>query len=81
MDDHTSFGWAILLKPFFFLLFFFAVYLIARAIHPLIPAGRIKALLYDKGLRERHPWKFGLGFLVAGWGTLGIVAAVVYWLR
>ncbi len=81
MGDHTSFGWALLLKPFFLLVFFFAVYLIARAIHPLIPAGRVKALLYDKGLRERHPWKFGLGFLAGGWVIAGIVGAFVYWFR
>jgi hypothetical protein len=53
------FAWAILLKPFVAVVLFAVVWLLARSIYRLIPNGRIRDVLYDKTLRERHPWRFG----------------------
>lgn len=67
MDAWT---WAVLLKPFGAVVFFFVAYLIARALYRLIPDGNVKRILYDKELRKRHPWKFGLGFALLGYGVV-----------
>jgi len=71
-----SFAIASLLKPFVGLAFFFAVYLIARAMARLIPSGRARDLLYDKTLQKRYPWRFGLGAILGAYGSI----LLAYWL-
>jgi hypothetical protein len=61
---------AIAVKPFIMLALFTLTYWIARFIAPLIPNGRLKSLVYDRGLRGRHPWKFAIGFAVAFFGVI-----------
>jgi hypothetical protein len=66
------------LKPLVFVGLFFFAYLVARFAHRAIPDSRLKRLLYDRNLRARHPWKFGLGFAVAGYATIALIAYLVW---
>lgn len=68
---------AVLIKPFAALAFFSFAFLLAQVASRFIPEGAIKRVLYDRSLQKRHPWKFGLGFLVAGWGVIGLIAYLV----
>lgn len=68
---------AVILKPLVFVGLFFFAYVVARLAHRFIPDGSVKRLLYDRSLRTRHPWKFGLGFLVAGYATIAVIAYLV----
>lgn len=68
---------ALVLKPFVALALFVFAYLVAQLLSRAIPEGRAKALLYDRTLQKRHPWKFGLGFLFGSWGLIGIIAVLV----
>lgn len=65
---------ALLLKPFAALALLTGTLLLARWIHPHIPNGRIKQVLYDPTLRHRYPWRFAFGCMVGCWG----VAFVAY---
>lgn len=69
---------AVALKPLFLVGLFFFAYVVARFAHRAIPDGRVKRLLYDRSLRARHPWKFGLGFMVAGYAVMGLIAYLVW---
>lgn len=65
---------ALLLRPFAALLVFglaaFVAYvLLAR----VIPAGRVKRLLYDRTLQKRYPWRFAALGLIACYGTIALV--------
>jgi hypothetical protein len=60
------------LKPFVAVLLFGVTMVIARLLFPYIPAGPLKRLLYDPTLRERYPWRFAIGFMLAcaaAWGV------------
>lgn len=65
---------ALVLRLFVAVVVFSITFLIARAAYRYIPNGRLKRVLYDRTLRTRYPWRFGLGFLVLAWG--GIFLAV-----
>lgn len=54
-----SFFLATLLKPFAAVAFLTVAFLIARGLYRLIPSGRVRDILYDRTLRNRHPWRFG----------------------
>jgi hypothetical protein len=69
---------AVALKPLIFVGVFFFAYVVARLAHRAIPDGKLKRLLYDRSLRARHPWKFGLGFLIAGYAVIGLIACLVW---
>jgi hypothetical protein len=68
---------AVILRPFGAFLYFGLALVIAHAIRPLIPNGRIKVILYDRTLRKRHPWRFFLGFAVVFYGTIAVVWKIV----
>lgn len=62
---------AVVLRPFGALAFFgLAAFIAYKVIAPLIPEGRIKAVLFDRSLRTRHPWKFTVLLLVSVYGTI-----------
>ncbi len=72
------FTWALLLKPFVAVGLFFVVWMLARSLHRLIPGGRLRDVLYDRTLRDRHPWRFGglvlFSYVAVGmllWGIFG----------
>jgi hypothetical protein len=68
---------AVVLSPLGSLLLFGAAAWIAfYVVSPLIPSGRVKMTLYDRGVRRRHPWKFAVLGLIACYGVIGLV----YWL-
>jgi hypothetical protein len=67
----------LVIKPFAAVAFFVLAYLLARLLARTIPDGRIKALLYDRSIQKRHPWKFGLGFLFGSWALIGLIAFLV----
>lgn len=69
---------ALFLKPFAALVLFCSAAVVARLAYRHIPPGKVKTLLYDPTLRDRHPWKFALLFMGLAWGLLGAVALVVY---
>jgi hypothetical protein len=69
---------AVALKPLILFLGLCVVYVLARSMHRFIPEGRVKQLLYDRSLRARHPWKFGLGFAITGYATIAVIAYLVY---
>lgn len=69
---------AVVLRPLGALVLFTAVAFVAyKVIGPLIPEGRIKAVLFDRGLRKRHPWKFFFLFAFCFYGTMGLVGWLV----
>jgi hypothetical protein len=65
---------AVIFRPLGSLLVFgFAALVAYKVIGPLIPEGRIKALLYDRSIRRNHPWKFAVAALVSCYGVLGLM--------
>lgn len=69
---------AVALKPLVFVGLFFLAYVLARFAHRVIPNGRVKQVLYDRGLRARHPWKFGLGFAIGGYALIALIGYLVW---
>lgn len=65
---------AVALKPLVFLGLFLFAYFAARVVQRVLPDGRVKQVLYDRSLRTRHPWKFGLGFAAAGFAVIALIA-------
>lgn len=66
---------ALILRPVgAFALFGFAL-LVARVLWPLIPAGRVRTVLYDRTIRKKHPWAF---FFLACFGVYGTIYTI-YW--
>jgi hypothetical protein len=69
---------ALVLRPVgAFAVFGFAL-LLARVLWPLIPAGRLRAVLYDRNIKKNHPWKFALLGMTACYGTAFLVWLWVY---
>lgn len=61
-------------RPLGALVFFSAAAFLAYVVvAPLIPQGRLKGILFDKGIQQRHPWKFGLGACFAAYSVLGVL--------
>lgn len=69
---------AVALKPLVFVGLFFLAYVLARVGHKAIPDGKVKRLLYDRTLRARHPWKFGLGFAIGAYAFIALIAYLVW---
>ena len=57
--------WLMLLKPFATLVLFLGIVMPASwVLSKMIPNGRIKAVLFDTSLLERHRWKSTVGILL-----------------
>jgi hypothetical protein len=69
---------AVVLRPLGALLFFGTALVLARLVAGLIPNGSIKTLLYDRSIQKQHPWKFFFLAAIGVWGTVGVVALLVY---
>lgn len=71
--------WAMALRPLGSLLLFGLAALVAyKVLGPLIPDGRFKTLLFDRSIRQNHPWKFGIGALIACYGVVAAIGWYVY---
>jgi hypothetical protein len=64
-------------RPIGAFLLFGGAALIAWVLSPLFPP-RWRAVLYDRSIKKRNPWTFGISGLVACYGTLGLVAYLVW---
>lgn len=64
---------AVVLKPAVAVLLFFAAYVVARLLWPLLPDGPVKRFAYDRTIRPRHPWKFAFLAMGATWGVVYLV--------
>lgn len=68
---------ALVLKPYLLLVLFTSVAFIAyKVIHPLMPDGPLKQVLFDRTIQQRHPWKFALCAMGASYGC---IAAIYVW--
>jgi hypothetical protein len=66
--------WAVVLKPFATVLFFAAIIIpIELTLRKFIPAGRLKAVLFDRTFRDRRPWLFMLWWVVLVGGMWGAI--------
>lgn len=62
---------AVVLRPFGSLVLYGFTALVAyKVLWHLIPQSKVKTALFDRGIRKRHPWKFGLLTFVAVYGTV-----------
>lgn len=65
---------AVVLRSLGSLLFLgFAAFVAYKVVWPLMPNGRFKRFLYDRSIRNNHPWKFGVAVVVGCYGMLGLM--------
>lgn len=72
--------WVMALKPFVAAVFLGIAYVIARGLAKLIPSGRVKDVLFDRTIAERHPWKIGFLVIFGGFGGIFLVAWLGLWI-